>query len=138
MEEDEVHLCKRLLRAEAARLRLINVEEADCASFDNEQSNDVLKKRRKLTTGESDQFERELCTFFNEESNMSNPFGWWKDNSARYPTLCKIGLFIIPASSAPIERTFSVAKLLTDGLRNRTGVRLLNDRLIVYLNRDIK
>ena len=119
-------------------MRLINVEEADRASFDNEQPNDVLKKRRKLTTGESDQFERELCTFFNEESNMSNPFGWWKDNSARYPTLCKIGLFIIPASSAPIERTFSVAKLLTDGLRNRTGVRLLNDRLIVYLNRDIK
>ena len=47
-------------------------------------------------------------------------------------------LFIIPASSASIERTFSVAKLLTDGLRNRTSNRLLNNKLTVYLNRDIK
>ena len=121
-------------------LRLIDVKKADCVSFADEQSNDVLKKRRKLTIAGGNQFEHELYAFFNEEADVIDPFSWWENNGARYPALHKIAsrFLIIPASSASIERTFSVAKLLTDGLRNRTGERLLNDKLIIYLNRDVK
>jgi len=140
LDENEVCLCKRLLRAEAARLRLINAKKPDCVSFGDEPSDDVLKKRRKLVIGGGDQFEHELCAFFNEDSDVANPFIWWKNNGARYPTLHRIAsrLLIVPASSASIERTFSVAKLLTDGLRNRTGARLLNDKLTVCMNRNAK
>ena len=45
---------------------------------------------------------------------------------------------IIPASCVSTEQRFFVAMLLSDGLRNCIGKRLLNDNLTVYLNCDAK
>ena len=46
----------------------------------------------------------------------TNPTNFWKDNCKRYPYLSTIAkdVLLVPASSAPVERLFSVAgKFLT-------------------------
>jgi len=41
------------------------------------------------------------------------------------------------ATSAPIERIFSIAGMATRGYKNRTEAKLLNDRFLVYTNRNM-
>ena len=50
-----------------------------------------------------------------------DPVDFWIENEKTYPALSPLAcdLLTIPASSAPIERVFSTAGLVTSGKRNR-------------------
>jgi hypothetical protein len=63
----------------------------------------------------------------------SDPLGFWKNNMEKYPKLASFAqdIFVIPASSTPVERIFSKAGYCSSGRRNRlSGVVLENEVLL--------
>ena len=57
---------------------------------------------------------------YNQEGEILDPLDFWIKSEAQYPTLSKVAcdVLVIPASSTPIERTFSVAGNACIGKRN--------------------
>ena len=66
-----------------------------------------------------------------------DPITFWIDNEANYPLLSSlaIDMLYIPASSAPVERTFSVAGESTSGKRNRLSDRNLEREVLIRNNK---
>ena len=68
--------------------------------------------------------------------NVDDPITYWLSQEQSFPLLCKlaINLFLVTATSAPIERVFSHAAIATYGRRNRLDAILLNAELLMKLN----
>jgi hypothetical protein len=68
----------------------------------------------------------ELDEFSREEGIAMNkcPLEWWAARASRYPVLAEMArvYLAVPASSAPSERVFSVAKLVLSDKRRRLDV----------------
>ena len=66
-----------------------------------------------------------------------DPVTFWIQNESQYPLLSPVAidLLCIPASSAPVERTFSVATESTAGKRNRLTDKNLEREIIIKNNK---
>ena len=66
-----------------------------------------------------------------------DPVTFWISNESIYPLLSSIAidLLCIPASSAPVERTFSIAGDSTSGRRNRLSDANLEREVLIRKNR---
>ena len=78
----------------------------------------------------------EIKLFFDaiDDQTSSGEFvAHWLSKKGSMPHLSKYALALatVPASSSGIERVFSVAKICTRGVSNRTGAALLEAQLIV-------
>ena len=62
---------------------------------------------------------------------------FWILNASALPNLAKIAhkLNSCFCSNANIEQNFSISKLLTENRKNKTSLKLLQARLICYLNK---
>ena len=69
-------------------------------------------------------------------SEKEDPLTFWINNESTYPLLSQlaIDLLCIPASSAPVERTFSTAGESTCGRRNRLSDKNLEREIIMRRN----
>ena len=69
-------------------------------------------------------------------SDRVDPVMFWLQNESQYPLLSPIAidLLCIPASSAPVERTFSVATESTIGKRNRLSDKNLEREIMIRNN----
>jgi hypothetical protein len=99
-----------------------------------------LPDKRPQSTGPSKVLD-ELTTYLNEsiieqEDQNWSPLQYWKRNADRFKNLSEIALhlFCIPASSANIERVFSVAKDILSAKRNRMKSDLF--RKILFIRRN--
>ena len=65
-----------------------------------------------------------------------DPVEFWIENEKIYPSLCPLAcdLLTIPASSAPVERVFSTAGIITSGKRNRLNDRNLEREILLKKN----
>ena len=85
--------------------------------------------------------ELELAQYLQVTTSISadiDPLEYWTSESKTYPLLSSLSFDIlsIPASSAPIERTFSTAGESTSGKRNRLADRNLEREVLLRKNRD--
>lgn len=69
-----------------------------------------------------------------EEHRKADPFQWWRQHEGQFPTIALLAkkYMAIPASSAPSERVFSLAKNILTRRRYRLDPQRL-ERL-VFLN----
>jgi hypothetical protein len=67
----------------------------------------------------------------------SNPLVWWKTYAATFPYLTEVSrrYLAIPATSAPVERLFSVAGQVVTATRNRLHPETVT--LLVFLHEDL-
>lgn len=69
--------------------------------------------RNKQKQAKDSNYEREVSQYLAEpvEDQKEDPLNFWKNNSERYPHLSKLSsiYLAVPASSAPVERLFSIA-----------------------------
>lgn len=75
-----------------------------------------------------------------QASRLLKPIQFWlNEGKAKYPNLAPIALsyLAVPATSAPVERSFSAAGLALNGKKYRTQEQLLNDKLMVHLNKHL-
>ena len=63
----------------------------------------------------------------------SNRFDFWKEKSEEYPALFKVSnhILCVPASSAPVERSFGAGSLVMQPRRARLSCNMLE--MLVYL-----
>eukprot|EP00951_Prasinocladus_malaysianus_P026580 scaffold236191_cov31-Prasinocladus_malaysianus.AAC.1 len=83
---------------------------------------------------------RDACKDLPTDPKQTNPFQWWSQHKHEYehlPELARIVLSI-PGSQIECERVFSVAGLITAGLRNRLGVENLDALVFIQKNADSK
>lgn len=97
-----------------------------------------MPSKRPQSAGPSKVIE-ELTCYLNEAPDQilkSGPLHYWKQHAGRFKYLSTIALslFCIPASSANIERVFSVAKDILSAKRNRMKSELF--RRILFIRRN--
>ena len=70
-------------------------------------------------------------------SERLDPISFWTENEANYPLLSSLAcdMLCIPASSAPVERTFSTAGESTSGRRNRLSDKNLKREVLIRKNK---
>ena len=70
-------------------------------------------------------------------SEDEDPINFWVANESTYPILSNVcvDLLSIPASSAPVERTFSTAGESTLGKRNRLSGKNLEREILLRKNK---
>lgn len=85
--------------------------------------------------------ENELSKYKNTNVPLVNDFNilkWWHDRKNEFPMLYKLScrIFAIPASSAPSERIFSIARALITDKRSKLGSngKSINEILFVNVN----
>ena len=94
-----------------------------------------LEKTAHLPPGKA-----ELGHYFSSLLTMSegmDPISFWTEHEANYPLLSSLACdkLCIPASSAPVERTFSTAGESTSGKRNRLRVKILEREVLIRKNK---
>ena len=88
-----------------------------------------LKEQGKSLTQTTQQSpeQEELEKYSNEPVAKENqdPLEFWVCNQSKYPHLAPVAfdLLVIPASSAPVERVFSTAGIITSGRRIKSSWR---------------
>ena len=89
------------------------------------------------TPAQENSSNREICEYINEGIVFEDALDWWRRNQARFPNLAKLALryLHIPASSAPVERLFSVAGKVFRPERTRMTDKHLETILFLYCNR---
>ena len=75
---------------------------------------------------------------YSQEGEILDPLDFWIKSEAQYPTLSKVAcdVLVIPASSTPIERTFSIAENACIGKRNRLTDKNLEREALIRSNKD--
>ena len=94
------------------------------------------EKRREKTEPAPEAVEVEQ--YFRTTYQVNDPVQFWVEHEGTFPILAPfaIDLLVIPASSAPVERVFSTAGIITSGRRNRlTGFNLERE---VFIKRNKK
>ena len=93
-----------------------------------------LEKASSLQPGKSEinNYSSSVATL----SENEDPISFWVNNEAAYPLLSSLAvdLLCIPASSAPVERTFSTAGESTCGRRNRLANENLEREILIRKN----
>ena len=82
----------------------------------------------------------ELDHYFSSLLTMSegvDPISFWTEHEDNYPLLSSLAcdMLCIPASSAPVERTFSTAGESTSGKRNRLSDKNLKREVLIRKNK---
>jgi hypothetical protein len=84
----------------------------------------------------------EILQYFSLKKKVSNetefdPLMFWQNNQQNFPTLAPIAqdILTIPATSTPVERTFSVAGYCTSGRRNRLSGMNLEMEVLLKKNK---
>lgn len=85
--------------------------------------------------------DNEIIKYKNTNVLLQNDFNilkWWNDRKNEFPLLYKLScrVFAIPASSAPSERIFSIARALITDKRSKLGFdgKYFNEILFVNIN----
>uniref|UniRef100_A0A915EMD2 HAT C-terminal dimerisation domain-containing protein n=1 Tax=Ditylenchus dipsaci TaxID=166011 RepID=A0A915EMD2_9BILA len=87
--------------------------------------------------------EQQISNFFKEiEGTLAigdDVIQFWVERSTAYPTLANIALNVlsIPASTAAVERFFSITSMHTAARKSRTGHALLKSRSILTYNSNL-
>ena len=94
-----------------------------------------LEKTSQMPAGKA-----EIEQYFSSVITMSereDPITFWIEKEANYPLLSSYAtdILCIPASSAPVERTFSTAGESTSGRRNRLSDKNLEREVLLRKNR---
>ena len=73
----------------------------------------------------------------NKDDLQSDPFSFWINQKTVYPNLALVACDILatPASTAPVERMFSVAGQASKGIRNRLGDHNLEREVFLRKNK---
>ena len=103
----------------------------------------VLERKMKEGVAEKSkppQWKAELEHYFLSGVTLpenEDPLNYWVTHESTYPLLSNVAvdLLCIPASSAPIERTFSTAGESTSGRRNRLADKNLERETLLRKNR---
>jgi len=106
--------------------------EADNGILQNNNLEDTIAAELLLYNQEQQMPRRVLLPNGNYEH--SNPLNWWRVNQFRYPNLAVIArrVLAIPATSAPVERLFSVAGLTIANDRARLLPELAEDLIFIH------
>ena len=67
-----------------------------------------------------------------------NPLNWWRRKEVQYPKLGKIAkkYFCVSATSASLERVFSISGLVSQDRRNRIAPERLDK--VIFINKNMK
>lgn len=100
-----------------------------------EKVKEGLEKTSHLPPGKA-----EIEQYFSSVHSVAesvDPITFWLENETKYPLLSSLAIDVlcIPASSAPVERTFSTAGESTSGRRNRLSDKNLEREVLIRKNR---
>lgn len=72
------------------------------------------RKEQHAAATRSDELEEYLAEVAMLEEDVDEPIKWWREKEKKYPRLAKVALhhLSVPATSAPVERIFSVGGYL--------------------------
>ena len=75
----------------------------------------------------------------NGDGTYNDPLEWWKKRSGVFPKLSEMALRLlsVPATSAPSERIFSMAKQIITDKRNRLDPSTAGDLIFLHDSIDI-
>ena len=90
----------------------------ECTLFDDMASHldrnfeDKQIKVREDCRLELSNYQREVMPLFDKDGEFNDPLEWWKSNESKFSTIAKLArkFLAIPATSAPSERIWSIAK----------------------------
>ena len=102
--------------------------------------NERLKEQGKTQISQQSQPDHEeLERYLSEPIARENedPLDFWTTNQNKYPHLAPVAfdMLVIPASSAPVERVFSTAGVITSRRRNRLQDKHLEREVLIKKNR---
>ena len=103
---------------------------------------EFLDNLESVTHAEPDQYGKQIDDYFNapllEETDdePADPLQYWKENQFTYPDLAKLVCCYlhIPASSAPVERVFSIAGRVFRPDRNRLSDKRFQELMFIGCN----
>ena len=89
-----------------------------------------------LMTLQQEELDKYLSTTV-EVNERLDPIQFWISNKQTYPHIAPLAcdLLTIPASSAPVERTFSTAGEVASGKRNRLSDKSLEREVLIKKNK---
>ncbi len=97
----------------------------------------ILEKSRQTIGRQKQSPELELEMYLTNGFEDVSPLDYWLKKAVTLPQLAKVAFQILPlpASSAPIERVFSLAGIACSGKRNRLGDSSLENEVMLKANR---
>ena len=89
-----------------------------------------------MSSIENEEIMRYLESSLNVDEEV-DPMEFWIENEKIHPSLCPLAcdLLTIPASSAPVEKVFSTAGIITSGKRNRLNDQTLEREILLKKNK---
>ncbi len=126
-------------------------QQASCEKtvLNNSGEHAAVQKRNKNyifysnndTTDESDTIEREIDKYIRilRSAAYESPLQFWKINHSKFPLLSRLAkkYLGIPASSAAVERMFSISGHIFSVKRRRLGIKIFEELVLLKLNENL-
>ena len=111
-------------------------QKLEVSLVSHQNKTEIFLEHGLLSNSEIDEYIREPC-FDMEE----NPLEYWKINKEKYPKLATLSLcekyMSVPATSAPVERLFSIAGKVFHPDRSRLSDKVFEQHMFIKCNRDL-
>ncbi|KAI3408276.1 hypothetical protein GPALN_011911 [Globodera pallida] len=115
-------------------------------SSDEPEQDERQRRLRELTNFSSSSstspvalVEKYLAASYSGRFSGSTALSFWEkvknDPDKKLLLRSALSYLAIPSTTAPVERVFSCAGIMTKGLKNRTQEKLLSRKLMVHLNK---
>ena len=107
-----------------------------CGMFKKRRT--VFSSKEKSISLEARNYLEMLTCGMSEQDENICPVEFWTSNKQRFPRLSSVAIhyLCVPATSASVERLFSVAGSMTSGNKHRLGPLLLEAETIASYNRE--
>jgi hypothetical protein len=68
-----------------------------------------------------------------------DPIKYWLNSDPSFECLrdYALNIMVVPATTGPLERCFNHAGIATKGTKNQTSAKVLNEKLVVHLNKNL-
>ena len=97
----------------------------------------ALKKRTSSSNQETTSIPSQISKYFDKiQTADSDALVFWEENKAKFPQMSKLAMkaLSVPASSAPVERVFSVGGIIMRPHRSRLRSTMLNSLVFLKCN----